>query len=601
MIRTDHLLYKKQFLLVTLGILFFCNLQAQPSYHLNIVQVDKTDSVGFKSIGVKNVFDDEINCFKYIGGLSNGLYGKGFLTASIDSLATDSLETTIWLFLGKQYKWASLQNGNVSPNILEASGYNEKYFQHKILSYQQVAALINRVLDFCENNGYPFARVHLDSVHIRDGTVSAKIFLDQGFVFKIDSISQQGSAKIAGSYLQHYLGIRQGSLYDESKLQNINSDIASLSFLQQGQPWNIDFLGDQTRLNLYLDPKKSNQFDFLVGFLPNNAQTGKLLVTGQATLHLVNSFSHGEDIDVNWQQLQYQSPQLHLAFQYPYLFNSSFGLDLEFNLFRKDSSYLNLDEIAGFQYQISATDYFKVYVQNHRSVLLTVDTTTIKLTHQLPANIDESQTFAGFDYSIDRTNYRLNPRKGYQLYLSVSGGVKKIIENNTILQLQNTDTLFNYASLYDSIPLRSYQTKLLLNVAKYFPIGRAAAVKTAFSGGAIISQDIFLNELFQIGGYELLRGFDEQSIYASQYAVLTLEYHYLLAQNSYFYFFSDDAFVNEKYQYGDTHDFPMGLGIGLAFQTKAGIFNVSWAVGRRNDTPFNLRLSKIHFGYLNYF
>jgi len=45
----------------------------------------------------------------------------------------------------------------------------------------------------------------------------------------------------------------------------------------------------------------------------------------------------------------------------------------------------------------------------------------------------------------------------------------------------------------------------------------------------------------------------------------------------------------------------LGTGVGLAFETKAGIFNLAWAVGKRNDTQFNLRQSKVHFGFVNYF
>ena len=52
--------------------------------------------------------------------------------------------------------------------------------------------------------------------------------------------------------------------------------------------------------------------------------------------------------------------------------------------------------------------------------------------------------------------------------------------------------------------------------------------------------------------------------------------------------------INVSYTY-------FGTGLGLAFETKAGIFNLAWAVGKRNDTELNLRQSKIHFGFVNYF
>jgi hypothetical protein len=45
----------------------------------------------------------------------------------------------------------------------------------------------------------------------------------------------------------------------------------------------------------------------------------------------------------------------------------------------------------------------------------------------------------------------------------------------------------------------------------------------------------------------------------------------------------------------------LGTGLGMAFETKAGIFNVTYAVGKRDHDKFNFRQSKIHLGYVNYF
>jgi hypothetical protein len=39
----------------------------------------------------------------------------------------------------------------------------------------------------------------------------------------------------------------------------------------------------------------------------------------------------------------------------------------------------------------------------------------------------------------------------------------------------------------------------------------------------------------------------------------------------------------------------------MAFETKAGIFNISYAIGKRNDVNLNLRQAKIHIGYVNFF
>ena len=98
-----------------------------------------------------------------------------------------------------------------------------------------------------------------------------------------------------------------------------------------------------------------------------------------------------------------------------------------------------------------------------------------------------------------------------------------------------------------------------------------------------------------------MRGFDEESIYSSRYLVNTLEYRYLVGMNSYFFAFTDIGFTASKTSYGETSNRLLGVGFGMAFETAAGFFNLSLAAGKTNETNLNLRQTKIHLGYVNYF
>jgi hemolysin activation/secretion protein len=149
--------------------------------------------------------------------------------------------------------------------------------------------------------------------------------------------------------------------------------------------------------------------------------------------------------------------------------------------------------------------------------------------------------------------------------------------------------------------LNTYQVRVRLQAAKYFPLAKRSVLKTGFNGAWYESPSYFRNELFQIGGYKLLRGFDEESIFANRYAVGTLEYRYLLGLNSYFSGFTDFGWSNDKSKLTTFSKTYIGAGLGLSFETKGGLFNISFAAGKRNDIDFNLRQSKIHFGYVSIF
>jgi outer membrane translocation and assembly module TamA len=392
------------------------------------------------------------------------------------------------------------------------------------------------------------------------------------------------------------------SLYDKSKIVKINKKLAELNFLLPLRPHDITLLGNGAIINLYLANKRNSQVNAIVGFLPAANQNEKLQITGDVNFNLKNQLGKGETIIVNWQSLQKKSPRLNLAFQQSYLFNSPFGIDGAFDFFKKDSSFVNLNVQLGVQYILSAYQSGKVFVQWQNSFLLAsgIDTNQVKFTKQLPSNIDVKATNIGLDYEWSKTDYKLNPLSGNELKLNASVGLKNIKKNNAITGIK--DGLFNYASLYDSIKANSYQFRIKLYAAHYFSLGKQAAVKTSITTALFGSPNIFKNELFQIGGYRLLRGFNEESIYASKYVVGSVEYKYKLALNSYLFGFIDAAGVSNNYQTVKQKNIFLGTGIGLVFETTAGLLNISYALGKRDDVKFNIReASKIHFGYVNYF
>ncbi|MFM6924634.1 MAG: BamA/TamA family outer membrane protein [Ferruginibacter sp.] len=571
-------------------------------YQLNIHFVDKDNSFNAGPLKLQTAFANKFLCDNYIQGLVSLLSSKGYPTASVDSVFEKDNVTRIHLFLGKQYQWIKLMPDGIEKAAMDESGFREKDYKGKLLNIQQLQGLQQNILNYYEKNGYPFAEIFLDSIRLDEEKMEALLRARKGPLYHIDSIRVLGKVKISKKFLRHYLAISNGSLYNKEKLEQVDKRILELPYLQALQPSDVTMLGTGSILNLYLATKRSSQANFLIGFLPSTSQSGKLQLTADVNLDLKNALSNGETILLKWQQLQPKSPRLNLGFQQPYIFNSAFGFDFAFDLFKKDSTFLQVNASLGLQYLLSANKSGKVFVQWQNSFLLGtgVDTNLVKATKKLPPNIDVKAVNVGLEYEWNKTDYKLNPRSGNEVKLTGAVGIKNIKKNNEILKLQ--DPLFNYASLYDSVKARSYQFRVKLSAAHFFPVGKQATVKAAINGGLFISPSTFRNELFQIGGYKLLRGFNEESIYATQYAVLTAEYRYRLKLNSYMFGFVDGGWVKNKYQAIDLNNNFIGAGLGLAFETKFGLLNISYAAGKRNDVKLNLReASKIHFGYVNYF
>ncbi len=593
-------------LLIFLMLFFFSNnIFCQKKYTVHYILPGKDSLYQLQNLDLKSVFDTKQMAEVYLSSLPATLLSKGFPTASIDSLIYDSTSSRVVLYLGQQYQWAQINTDSIEPDLLSSIGWNEKQFDNRRIDFSRLQFQQERILNYYENSGYPFAEVSLENIEISGNKIKGDLRAKKGTLYHIDSIRIIGKVKIKNLFLQHYLDIYNGSIYDNQKLKQASKLIHELPFLQEHQPWNVTMLGSGATLNLYLQPKRSSQINVLVGFLPANSISGKSQLTADVHLDLNNALGTGENILLNWQQLQPQSPRLNLGYTHPYIFNSNFGINFSFDLLKRDSTYLQLNSILALQYFISTNQTFKLFYQNQNSYLLSggVDTNQIIYSKILPANIDVTSGNIGVGYHFVNTNYRLNPRSGSELDITASAGIKKTSKNNDIVNLKDPNNpTFDFNSLYDTIKLKTYQFKIVTSAAHYFPFGKNNTLKTAVNLGLLQSPQTFRNELFMIGGYKILRCFDEESIYANQYAVFTAEYRYLVGINSYFFGFSDAAVTKAKYNATHFSNSFISGGVGLAFETKFGLLNLSYAIGKRNDVKFDIRnSSKIHFGYINYF
>ena len=157
------------------------------------------------------------------------------------------------------------------------------------------------------------------------------------------------------------------------------------------------------------------------------------------------------------------------------------------------------------------------------------------------------------------------------------------------------------SSVYTKLILHSTQYNADFEGSFFIPFAKRSTFKIGNQSGFLYGQSIFQNELFRIGGLKTLRGFNEESIYASAFSIFTLEYRFILEQNSYLYLFGDGAWYENSNVNQYTHDTPYGFGAGISFETKAGIFSINYALGKQFNNPIELRNGKIHFGIVNYF
>jgi outer membrane protein assembly factor BamA len=517
----------------------------------------------------------------------NQLQQQGFLTSTADSIIVDSSLYHVHLHLGKTYKWTSLTNQNIDEEILSKLGFRDKLYNDKPFDRKQLQSFFKKVILYYESNGYPFASIKLDSVQIEQNKLSAQLYINKNKLYKIDSVLIRGNATISDKYIKNYIKIKEGDIYNEESIRKISARIKELPFVVEEKQWKVLFTEERSKVMLFLKKKQASRFDGVLGVLPNE-ETGKLRLTGDVKLNLINSFHNGEKIEFNWRAIQENTQDLKFNVMYPFLVNSPLGLDYNFKLYKKDTTFIDVSNKIGVRYILKGNDYFKLFFHNKSSSLLSqagFATATV-----LPSYADISSQLYGIETYNTNLDYLLNPRKGYQVKISGSLGNKNIKKNPQIDD-----------ELYEGLDLKSilYNAELVANY--YIPVTKRNILKLGTKNSYTFNENLFENELLRIGGLLTLRGFDEESIFASFYSIQTLEYRYILEQNSYLYLFFDGAYYENDGIESFVSDRPFGFGAGMSFETKAGIFSISYAIGKQFDNPIKFSSAKIHFGFVNFF
>lgn len=569
-----------KYIILILSCLFQLDLKSQ-NYQF---QIDSKEGNFINKLNYKKKLSGKEAAMKELQNVLYVMRQKGYLLVSCDSTIETPGKLTAIVREGNQYKTGKLSIGNLNPGLASKLGISEKLFLHKAFRYSEIAKSIQKIISYYENNGYPFASVQLDSVQISDQEIKAKFNVQPGNVYKIDSIQVIGNSTVNRKFLFKYLGIKEGMRYNESAISSLSQKCRQLPFITEKSAPETRLSQNGSKLRLMLDKKNASQFDGIVGLLPD-ANTKKTVITGDVKLKVVNGvFHNGETFDLEWRRLQSQTQDFRGRLIYPYLFGTPVGTDYAIKIYRKDTTFIDIHNNIGIQYYFKGLNNFKVFYKQRSSDL--ISTYGLNLITALPEYADIRTSSYGFAVLLEDLNYRFNPRKGIAINFSSQAGRRNIRKNPKMNPI-----------VYEKVITTSDQYQGEIEINGYIPLKKNNVLRLGVQAAGLYgTSSLFKNELFRIGGFKTLRGFDEESIFASAYVIPTIEYRLLFAQNSNVLVFAEGAWYENNSTGIYLTDTPVSVGAGVNFETKAGILSLLYAVGNQFGNGFDPRSGKIHIG-----
>ena len=465
--------------------------------------------------------------------------------------------------IGPKYTYIKIFYSNedfIKKELLRYSNeISESYF---ILPFKDLEYTLNNLNIEKTKNGNTFARVNLKNIKPFDSkTLTANINVSNGSKRTIDQILIKGYNQFPESFIKYHAGIKKGMTLDDSVLIRKNNKLNSLGFVTTTKPPEILFKEDSTTVYFYLKKLKNNNFDGILGFSTGEENKG-LTFNGYINLELNNNLNYGEQFSLNYKSDGNEQQNFRVRLSVPYLFKTPLGIETALKIFKRDSTFLTSNQFAKINYQINTKSKAHIGYKSYQSN---------NLRNESPANLlveDYKSKFllTGYSFIKNQNNILFPIKSMFQINFEI--GTKKI--NSTKESQLRAETLF-----YFILNLNLKNSILIKNNSR------------------LLSSDTYLtNELYQFGGINSIRGFNENSIDASFFTVLNTEYRYQFNNNLYLHSIFDIAYFENQNIALREKLYSFGFGIGL--QTTSGIIKFGIANGNTENQDFNFSNTKIH-------
>lgn len=438
--------------------------------------------------------------------------------------------------------------------------YGSNYF---IVDFPQIKNSLNYLTEKLADRGDPFINLNLENIQKENNNLLADLKIKENGERKIDSIIIKGYDKFPKAFLKNYAGIKKGDLFSKSDLNKKSKELDNLNFIKVLRDPEIQFTRSKTILYTYLEKRNSNNFEGFLGF-STDEDDQKLKLDGDITLQLTNNLNYGETLGVHYKNNGDEQQHFTAHLKIPYLFNTPIGAQLGLDLYKEDSTY-------------------------------TTNTFDGKLTYQVNSKLELNTGYkqATSTYLLDETAVIIQNNENYNSdFFTI--GANYIIRNpeNELFPTKTTAELRLGFGKRVSQKYSDIQQQINLDGAHIFNIDPRNSIYLSGTAGFLLSENYLNNELFQYGGIQNARGFEENSLKASIYMGLQTEYRFLLSPNLYAHTIIDYSHL--KNDNSETKNDLYGIGFGLGLQTKAGLLKVAFANGKTDGENFKFDNTKVH-------
>jgi Omp85 superfamily domain len=421
------------------------------------------------------------------------------------------------------------------------------------LPYGEIETFLNQSLQKLEQKGFALAKLKLVNIQKKNNILYADLQLESNQQRKLNSIvvkfaESNKKNSFPKGHLKQINRKYRSIPFTQDVVRTIHNDFEKFRFVSQIKYPEILFTQDSTKVYVYLEKRKSNNFDGFIGFTNNN---NKLVFNGYLDLTLENALKAGEQLALNWKSDGNNQKTFKASIDLPYLFQSPIGLKAQIYIFKQDSIFQNTKTAVDLGYFVNYNSRIYLGYQSTES-------SDIQNTNNSSVS-DYNNAFLTTNFEYTKLDSE-NPTFPKKTSLSLTMGLGKRTTNQLTTTLGTNKQAFINIHAMHNFYLNT-KNNININYQNYF----------------LKSDTYIMNELYRFGGTKSIRGFAENSLQANFMTAIITEYRYIISRELYVHSIMDYGYYQDDSS--NTKGNLLGFGIGLGLKTKNGLLKIGFANG----------------------
>jgi len=407
------------------------------------------------------------------------------------------------------------------------------------------------LLLWLNNSGYPYSQLELDTLLCKNKSTEFIWNVSSGKRIVLDTLITS-STLFNKKTLQRCINYKLGQPYSAEKNQKITSTLNQISFLKPNALVTIRMHSETFSIAVKAERAKNNVISALVALQPkpNSSQS---ILTGNIDLELSNALKQAEIIEFHWKRPQPKSQSLGFKMGSPFTAGLPIGFQFEFSSFLRDSTFSSTDLSLRLLTKMSDLNGFSAAVNRSTN------------TH--------FQTSSSYGNTQNKS-YSLRYAKHSYLPNAINFYVEGLAGTRTIQYESNASVKKMYA--------------VSGRISSNFNLNKLLFTNLNLNFHALYSDSLFNNEIARLGGTQNLRAFIEESIYASEYAMINGDFGVHLGSEIQAFLFGDLARIQapSRKTYYDT-------GLGFRFKQENGAVSITYGVGNIENNGLQLKNGRV--------